>query len=162
MALADIIKAIQAQRDKDISALQERVLEEKNSFKRKTDDELKVYEDDLKKQTKARKTQLTKKAHTMVQMEHRKTLLEEKRKAIDSVYDAVIDELKKLSPEKMKKLEEALEKKAAKHKGEKKPSKEGGFTLISEKAEEDFTFPHLVQTILRPETELEVSSKLFQ
>ena len=161
MALADIITAINAQRDKNISALQERVLEEKNSCKRKTDDELKAYEDDLKKQTKARKEQLTKKAHTMVQMEHRQTLLQEKRKAIDSVYDAVIDELKKLPPEKANKLEAALEKKAAKYKGEKKPCKEGGFTLISEKAEEDFTFPRLVQTVLRPETELEVSAKLF-
>lgn len=162
MALSDIIAAINSQRDKDLAALQERTLSEKNSYKKKTDEELAAYEEDLKKQTASKKEQLTKKAHTMVQMEHRKTLLEEKRKAIDEVYDAVIDELKKLPPEKVKKLEAALEKNAAKHKGEKKPSKEGGFLLVSEKAEEDFTFPHLVQTVLRPETELEISAKLFQ
>ncbi len=162
MALADIISAINAQKDKDLAALQERTLNEKNSCKKKTDDELATYEDDLKKQTASKKEQLKKKAETMVQMEHRKTLLEEKRKAIDSVYDAVIAELKKLPPEKVKKLEAALEKKTAKHKGKKHPSKEGGFTLISEKAEEDFTFPHLVQTVLRPETELEVAAKLFE
>jgi hypothetical protein len=64
-------------------------------------------------------------------------------------------------PERKEKLEKALEKRIAGRKGEKKPSKEGGFVFVGESTEEDLTFPHLVQTVLRPQTELEVSAKLF-
>ena len=37
----------------------------------------------------------------------------------------------------------------------------GGFLFISEKEEQDFTFEHLVEEVLRPKTELETSHTLF-
>ncbi len=161
MALADIIQAIKAQADKEISVIQDHVLREKDEKKKAVDEELATFESDLKKKTEEKKQQLKRKAETMVEMERRQILLTEKRAALDSVYDAVLEEAVKLPGAKTKKLVDALQKQVQGRKGETKTSKEGGFTFVSEKTEEDFTFPHLVQTVLRPQTEIEVSAKLF-
>ena len=161
MALQDIIQAIKAQADKEISALEDAAKKEKASIKTKADAEIASFESELKDQASAKKASMKKKAETMVDMERRKLLLEEKRKALDIVYENVLTEVQALPKDKLKKLEDALKAKVKGQKGETKASKEGGFVFVSTQAEEDFTFAHLIQTMLRPETELEVSTKLF-
>ena len=161
MALSDIIQAIKTQADKEIAVLQEQATRAKDSIKRKTDEEIAAYEQELSKKTEDRKVAMKKKAETMVEMERKKTLLAEKRKALDSVYKKVLEEVKKMPAEKLKKLEDTLKKHVAGRKGEVKPVKEGGFLFVSEKSEEDYTFEHLVNEVLRPQTEIDVSTKLF-
>ena len=161
MALADIIASIKAQAKNDISNINEQTEVEKASITHKTNDEISALESDIKKQTEAKKTQMQKKAQTMVEMNHRKKLLEEKRKSLDSVYDEVLEEVNKRPKDKLKKFEDSLKSKLKGMVRDTKESKEGGFVFVSKNSEEDFTFPHLVNSVLRPMTELEVSSKLF-
>ena len=161
MALTDIIQAIKAQADKEITILQEQAVREKNSIKSKTDEEIALYEKDMKKKTEDRKVAMKKKAETMVEMDRKRVLLEEKRKALDSVYKKALEEVKKLPADKIKKFEDSLKKHVEGCKGDIKPVKEGGFIFVSEKSEEDYSFEHLVNEVLRPQTEITVSAELF-
>lgn len=161
MALTDIIQAINAQADKEISQIQQNALNEKNAIKRAADEEIAAYEADLKNQTEAKKAQLKKKAETHVMMDRRKKKLQTKRRAIDELYAEVAAKLAALPEEKMEKITKALEKKLGRSDGEKQTSKVGGFVFVTKNTEEDFTFPHLVESVLRPMTELDISAKLF-
>ena len=161
MALADIITAIIAQADKEISVIQENVTREKSEMKKNADEELAAFESDLKKKTEEKKQQMKKKAETMVKMERRKELLAEKRAALDSVYDEVLNAVQKLPKEKIEKLEDALKKKVQGRKGELIEAKGGGFLFVSTLTEEDFTFAHLIASDLRPKTEVDIAAKLF-
>ena len=161
MALADIITAIKSHADKEVSAIQDRAMREKDEKKKVVDEELLEFESDLKKQTEEKKKQLKRKAETMVEMERRKALLEEKRGALDTVYSEVLQAVQKAPQAELQKLTDALQGRIKGQKGEVKKDPEGGFLFVSTNSEEDFSFPHLIQTVLRPDTELEVSSKLF-
>lgn len=161
MALADIITAIKAHADREITVIQDNAMREKNEKKKVVDEEIKVLENDTEMQTEEKKKQLKKKVETMVEMERRKALLEEKHRALDSVYSEVLQAVQKAPPAKLQKLTDALQRRIKGQKGEVKKDPEGGFLFVSTNSEEDFSFPHLIQTVLRPDTELEVSSKLF-
>ena len=161
MALSDILAAIKAQADKGIAVIQESATREKNTIKAKGDEEIAAFEEDLKRQTAAKKVQLKKKAETMVEMDRKKMILEEKRTALDHVYDAALKKLQQLPTEKKKKLIQKLMENVKGQKGDVKEVKEGGFLFVSKNAEEDYSFPHLIENTLRPETEITVSKKLF-
>jgi vacuolar-type H+-ATPase subunit E/Vma4 len=161
MALADIIQAIKAQADREIAQIQQVTTRNKNTIRNTTDEELAAFEEDLRKKTEQQKVQLQKKAETQVQMERKKMLLREKRKALDYVYSAALKELQKLPAEQKKKIIDKLMKNVSGRDGKVQESKDGGFVFVSAKTEEDFTFPHLIHTMLRPKTEIDVSAKLF-
>jgi vacuolar-type H+-ATPase subunit E/Vma4 len=161
MALSDIIQAIKTQADREIAVIQEASLREKNAIQKKNDEDIATAEKEAKKQTAEKKEQLMKKAETMVKMERKKMMLQEKRLALDTVYKNVLQELQQLPSEKKKELVERLMKHVHGRKGEVKEIKEGGFLFVSDNAEENYSFPHLIQHTLRPRTEIAVSTKLF-
>ena len=148
MALSDILAAIKAQADKGIAVIQESATREKNTIKAKGDEEIAAFEEDLKRQTAAKKVQLKKKAETMVEMDRKKMILEEKRTALDHVYDAALKKLQQLPTEKKKKLIQKLMENVKGQKGDVKEVKEGGFLFVSKNAEEDYSFPHLIENTL--------------
>lgn len=161
MPLADIIAAIHAQAEKEIAFLTERAKKEKESIHNAANTEIAVFEEDLQKKTQQRKEQEQKKADAETEMERKKMLLDEKRSLLDAVYTGVLEAVQKLPKAELAKLTEALEKKAKGAKGKMQAAKEGGFFLVSDVSEEDFSFPYLVTEVLRPQTESAVSAELF-
>lgn len=161
MALADILAAIAQQAEKQIADLVAAAARDKEALKKQADEAIAAYENELHAQTEQQKKQLKKKAETEVEMNRKKALLQAKRDALDAVYAKVLEEVQKLPAAKKKKLEDALKAALKGRKGKTESVKEGGFIFVSDNAEEDYSFEHLVNEVLRPQTELDVSANLF-
>jgi len=183
MALQDILDAVTAQANQQISKArtehQKTVSEllesaERNQARKKQE---------MGVQKEKKKAQLRLKAESHAQSLRRNAVLKKKRELLDSLYEKIADELAKLPDEKVEPLLRAcmksisakgslfpseqhaglLKKIAPSEKFEiQKPIKaKGGFLFASKTQEQNFTFEHLVEEWLRPETELEVSKTLF-
>lgn len=183
MALQDILEAITAQADQQIatsrSEHQKRVSHmreaaERNHAKKKQD---------VATHKEKKKTQMKMKAEVHGETMRRNTVLQKKRELLDRLYSKVTDQLAALPDDKVEPLlraclknisakgtihpseaHAALLKKIAPSEQftiEKNVKAKGGFIFSSAKTEQDFTFEHLVQEWLRPQTELDVSHNLF-
>lgn len=183
MALQDILAAITAQADllieqsrtahqKELTTMREH--SEQQSAKRKQ-------EVAVSKQCKL--DMLTAKAHTHAEALKRNSSLQKKKELLDTLFEKVTAEMGKLSEKDVEPLLRACVK-SIKGKGEIHPAAahekllkkicpneqfaiqkatnaKGGFLFVSKTREQDFTFEHLVEHVLRPKTELETSHTLF-
>lgn len=183
MALQDILDAITAEADQQIaearSVHQKALTEMREEGERKTAKR----KQEIAVQKEARKEQMSAKAETHASMQKRNAILSKKQVLLDSAYDSVVEKLGTLDAGKVEPLLRACIKQITVN-GEIRPAEKhaqlikklapseqfrmgdpvksvGGFLFVSEKEEQDFTFEHLVQHVLRPATELETSQALF-
>lgn len=183
MALADILAAIIAQTDQKIT--EARTEHQKSVTKMREESERKAsgFKQQLQKQKEQKKQQLHAKAVAHGESKMRNATLEKKQELLDRMYEKVAKELGSLSDSEIEPLLRACVKqikaKGVIHPAEKhanllkkicpseqfriegKAKASGGFLFVSEKQEEDYTFEHLVQETLRPQTELETAQALF-
>lgn len=182
MALQDIIAAIIAQADAQISDKRSMLNKKLSELKEESERSTAGKKQEIAQQKEERKNQMRAKAQARAQMIERSAELAKKQELLDRLYADTITALTKL-PEKDQEsfLERCLKK--VKGKGVLRPAKghaaslkkllpkdvelgdpieaEGGFIFQSEKEERDFTFEHLVQSALRPSTEVESAQALF-
>ena len=182
MAFQDILDAIIAQSDKQIEQARSAHQKTLTSLKEQSAQRTAGRKQDIAVQTDAKKKQLEAKAQAHGHMMNRNAVLRAKQTSIDSLYDDVLAKLLTLPEDKLKTLLEACLGKLPKE-GTLMPSKQheaaikkiaggmtmgdsidaqGGFIFVTDKQEYNFTFEHLVQTSLRPATEIEVAHSLFR
>jgi len=134
-------------------------------------------------QKEQKKTHLKAKAQAHAESAKRNTVLLKKQELLDRLYAKVTAELSALPENKVEELLRTCLKQIS-QKGIIYPSKKhaaalkklapseqftmgkesdasGGFLFVSDKQEYDFTFEHLVEEILRPETDLAISHEIF-
>jgi len=183
MALQDILAAISAEADKQITDARLVHQKQLTKIREKSERDLATKKQEIVVQKEQRKTQLKAKAENAAAMYERNAELKRKQDLLDRTYNQVIDELTKLSDDKIEPLirsclksiktkgvihpaaphEKLLKKLADSSKftvGESIKAK-GGFRFVSDTQEQDCTFEHLVAEVLRPGTELEISQTLF-
>ncbi len=183
MALQDILDAITAQADQQIATARSKHQKRVSQMREAAERNQAKKKQDLAVQKDKKKAQMKMKAEVHAETTKRNTVLRKKRELLDRLYTKVVDQLAALPDDKAEKLLHACLKeisaKGAIHPSEahaallkkiapsdqfqieKSVKAKGGFVFSSEKAEQDFTFEHLVQEWLRPQTELDVSTALF-
>lgn len=189
MALQDILQKISKETNKKAAFMKQVTNDEIKKIKEEA--KMKAKERKLKIEEKIgiQSAYIIEKAKTLAKMEGRSTILKQKREVIDQTYKEVEKELNALSdqeylelitnmvkhamkstkkgslvvPEsRLKQTEEAIEKAKADFDIKTKTHDfKGGFILMSGKVEINLSFPHLVQKIVRPATELKVAKILF-
>ncbi|MDD3896267.1 MAG: hypothetical protein PHU04_00260 [Candidatus Peribacteraceae bacterium] len=185
MALSNILAAISAQADEQIS--QERSLHQKRISLMREESERRIAKrkQEIAGQKEERRKQLHMKAVSHSTMTRRNAELKKKQELLDTLYALVLQKLAAL-PSQEKEVETLLKKhlQTIKGNGEIRPSKAhetilrhiapserfafgkpiesvGGFLFVSEREEHDCTFEHLVASYLRPQTEVEAAKALF-
>jgi vacuolar-type H+-ATPase subunit E/Vma4 len=186
MALQDILTAIQAQAQQDAERIQEQAVREKDVMRRRTDDDIATFEKDLDVQVSEKKRSMTKRTHTMADMERKSQVLRQKRSLMDAVYQELLEKLRTAPQEKIGRLLDSCLSSLHGKKGQIRPAKAhasmipglphfdskhfslgehidaaGGFIFASDIAEEDFTFERLIADNVRSQKEPEVASLLF-
>jgi len=183
MALQDILAAITAEADLQIEEARAAHHKELSGLREESERRIAGKKQEIAKQKERKKTQLTAKANAHAQVQKRNVILKKKKELLDQTYAKVIERLSELPDKDVEPLLRACVQ-LIKIKGEIRPSEKhvnilkklcpkdqfkigatikasGGFLFVSEKQEEDFTFEHLVEHVLRPDTELEISKTLF-
>ena len=183
MALQDILAAITAQADKKIEQARAALQKESGTLRQESEQRIAKRKQEIAVQKQQKLDQMKAKAQTHAAAVKRNAILSKKKELLDRLYGKVAADLAELSE---KELEPLLRKcvKGIKAKGEIHPAKKhaallkkicpseqfrmkdptdakGGFLFVSEKEEQDFTFEHLVEEVLRPKTEIETSHTLF-
>lgn len=183
MALADLLAAIRAAADQKISEARSEHQKMMTELKEANERELSKVKTQLNKQKEERKTSLRAKTVTHATQQKNALILKKKRALLDQTYAAVLEELKSLKPDKLETILRLCLKEvstkgtvhpASAHKDLLKklaPSEQfkigdtidsvGGFRVVSAKQEYDYTFEHLVISVLKPQTELETAHTLF-
>jgi vacuolar-type H+-ATPase subunit E/Vma4 len=183
MALQDILTAITAQADLQItearSAHQKRLTEMRESSERM----LSTKKQEIAQQKEQKKLQLKAKTQAHAESASRNAALTKKQELLDRLYQKVSDSLSNLPEDKVEELLriclKQIPQKGVIHASKKHaallkklaPSEQfkmgdnanssGGFLFVSDKKEYDFTFEHLIESMLRPHTELDISNELF-
>ena len=183
MALKDILEAIVAEADKQIEDARATHQKELSQIREESERRISGKKQDIAKQKEQRRTQLTAKAQAHSQSRKRNAILKKKKELLDKVYQKAAEKLSALPDGEVEALLRACVK-TIKVKGEIHPSEKhhqilkkicpsdqfkmageirtsGGVKFVSEKQEEDFTFEHLIEHVLRPQTEIETSKSLF-
>ncbi|MDA1209025.1 MAG: hypothetical protein O2904_03260 [bacterium] len=181
--LQDILDAITAETDKQITAARSEHQRGLTDLREQSERRLSTRKQEIAVSKEQRKAQFKAKAEAHAESHKRNALLSKKRELLDRVYAKITVDLSKLSDDKAEKLLRACLKKIT-EKGDIFPSKKheallikiapseqfavkavtsasGGFLFSSKTQENDFTFDHLVQEWLRPQTELDAAHKLF-
>lgn len=183
MALQDILDAIIAQADQQITSArsghQKRISEMREAAERSQAKK----KQDLAMQKEKKKAQMQLKAQAHAETSKRNTVLQKKRELLDQLYSKTLEQLAALPDDKVEPVLrtclKSITTKGTLHPSEahaallkkiapseqftmgKPVSTKGGFIFSSPKAEQDCTLEHLVKEWLRPQTELDVSQKLF-
>ncbi len=183
MALKDILAAITAQADKRIADARKEHQKALTHMREESERSLASKKQEVATSKKQKMEQLKSKAENLSLSHKRNAVLAKKKELLDRTYQAAIDELASLDDKELESLLRACLKNI-KAKGSIHPSKKhekllkkicpseqfkmkeatdakGGFLFVSEKEEQDFTFEHLIEHVLRPETELDTSTLLF-
>lgn len=183
MALQDILAAITAKADKKIEQARADLQKENSQLRQESEKRIAKRKQEIEVSKQQKLDQMKAKAETHASAVKRNAVLSKKKELLDRLYGKVAEDLAELSD---KEIEPLLRKcvKGIKAKGEIYPSKKhaallkkicpseqfrikdpkhfkGGFLFVSEREEQDFTFEHLVEEVLRPKTELETSHTLF-
>lgn len=183
MALQDILAAITANADKRIADARSEHQRSLTQLREESERRLAKKKQELAVTKQERMKQLTAKAHTHALAQKRNMVLSKKKELLDRVYADAVTKLAGVSEKDIEPLLRACVKKisskgtihpSAKHadllkkicpseqfRMEKPTHAKGGFLFVSEKEEQDFTFENLVEHVLRPKTELDVSHTLF-
>ncbi len=183
MALSDILAAISAQADEQISRERSAHQKRLSLIREESERRIAKRKQEIALQKEERKEQLHMKAVSHSVMTRRGAELKRKQELLDDFYALVLQKLAAL-PEKEAEalLKQHLQ--TIRSSGEIRPSKAhentlkriapserfsfgkpiasvGGFLFVSEKEEHDCTFEHLVASYLRPQTEVEAAKALF-
>lgn len=183
MALQDILNAISAQADQQITDARATHQKALTQMREVSERSLATKKQEIAVQKEQKKIQLKAKAQAHAESAKRNAVLTKKQELLDRLYAKVTAELSTLPEAKVEELLRSCLKKIS-QKGTIHPSKKhaaalkklapseqfkmgdatdacGGFLFISDKQEYDLTFEHLVEEMLRPETELSISHELF-
>ncbi|MDP6561349.1 MAG: hypothetical protein QF793_00310 [Candidatus Peribacteraceae bacterium] len=183
MALQDILAAITAEADKRIAQSRTQHQQSLTQMREESERSLakKKQEVAISKQKKI--DQLTAKAHTHAQAQKRNAVLSKKKELLDAAFAKAAAELAKIDDKEIEPLlrhciksikAKGVIRPSAKHakllkkicpseqfRIEKPTDAAGGFLFVSEKEEQDFTFEHLMEHVVRPAHELSISKTLF-
>ncbi|MBM3231302.1 hypothetical protein FJZ28_03160 [Candidatus Peregrinibacteria bacterium] len=183
MALHDVLAAIIAESDRQIASLKAQHERAVADAKAKAKQELEHTTMDLQTKYTEKSLQMNRKARQLADQIRRNALLQCKRNTLDEVYKSVVDRLSAESDAALEPLFGALLSRLSG--GEIRPTKKhaallkkllgsakgftfgesidakGGFLCISKTREEDCRLETIVHDILRPHTELTVSTQLF-
>ncbi|MCA9370345.1 MAG: hypothetical protein KC680_00085 [Candidatus Peregrinibacteria bacterium] len=183
MALQDILAAITAQADKRIASSRTEHQRSLTQLREESERRLAKKKQELAVSKQERMKQLESKAKTHALAQKRNMVLSKKKELLDRVYEEAVTRLSSLSEKEIESLLRACVK-AIKNKGviypsakhadllkkicpseqftiEKSTQAIGGFLFVSDTSEQDFTFEHIVEHVLRPQTELDISRMLF-
>lgn len=183
MALQDILAAITAEADtriEDARSAHQRAL---TQMREESERNLAKKKQELAVQKQQKMQVLEAKASTHAVTHKRNALLGKKKELLDRTYEKAIDALVKLDEKDTEALLRACIKQikakgvihpSAKHEAmlkkicpseqfkiEKATDAKGGFLFVSDKEEHDFTYEQIIEQMVRPSTELAVSSILF-
>lgn len=183
MALQDILNAISEQADKQIADARSTHQKALTQMREASERSLAKKKQEIAVQKEQKKIQLKAKAHAHAESAKRNTVLIKKQELLDRLFAKVTAELSTLPENKVEELLRTclkhIAQKGTVHSSKKHaallkkiaPSEQfamgkesnalGGFLFVSDKQEYDFTFEHLVEEILRPQTELAISHELF-
>ena len=183
MALQDILDAISAQADQQISTARKTHQKGLTEIREGSERRLATKKQEMNQEKEQRKVQLKAKTQAHAESVKRNALLSRKQDLLNELYEGVTKELANLPPKEMEALLTLCLEKIS-EKGEIAPAKSqeslikklapssqfkmgapidaaGGFVFSSTDLEYDFTFEHIVSEYLRPHTELDVSQELF-
>lgn len=183
MALQDILAAITSAADARIKQARDAQQNDINTFHEESATRVEEKKKDIAVSKQQKSDSLLTKANTHAETLKRNARLSTKKELLDELYSDVAKKLSTLPEKEVEPLLRECVKKLA-DKGDIFPSKahaallkkicpsekftikeptdsSGGFLFVSKKREQDFTFDYLVQNVLRPKTELEVSHQLF-
>lgn len=181
MAFQDILDAIIAESNAVIDAARTKHNDAVAARKQQARDAKDAAHANAMELVEQKKVQLQQKAANHADMLVKSATLKQKQQCINDVYDAVLTQLGSLPKDKLEKLLKACLERLPK-KGTLHPSKahkdmltslasgydvgdaidaSGGFLFTSDTQEYNFTFEHLVTTVVRPQTEIETATTLF-
>ncbi|MBT3293260.1 hypothetical protein HN512_03005 [Candidatus Peregrinibacteria bacterium] len=183
MPLQDILNAISAQADSQISETRSAHQKNISELREASERRLAKKKQELATQKEKKKIKLKAKAETHAEMHKKNVSLRKKRELLDKVYVAATAEICSLPDDKIEELIrnclKQIEGKGSLYPSEKhasllkklapseqfsieKPiSAKGGFLFTSSEKEQNFTFEHLIQEWLRPRSEISISKELF-
>lgn len=189
MALQDILKKIEEEATKKSAFMKQVADDEIKKIEEETNEKAEVRKAEIEVKIEFQSASVVEKSKTLASMEGRSQTLRQKREVIDQAYLEVEKELNGLSDHDyvnlvtniLKHLSENAEKgnlivpanrrhltedalKNAKvdfHIKDESHDFKGGLVFTSGKLEINLSFPYLIQKIVRPATELEVSKILF-
>ncbi len=183
MALADILRAITEEANAELARLEHAFQEESQKCIAQHAQDLADIERSVTAQKEQKKHMLQLKAEGHAKMQTRHALLSKKQEVLEGFYNDVLQALLDLDSEKkdaffalclastkasagVLRFAKDHEKHAAKlAKGDitcgDSINAKGGFILVTDEREYNFTFESLVQELLRPSTEISVASALF-
>jgi vacuolar-type H+-ATPase subunit E/Vma4 len=182
MALTDILQAITKNADKKIESAREQQQRLTRDKREESERTISKAKQDVALQRDRKKTELKAKAQTHAQSLKKNALLRKKRELLDQIFADVMHDLCALPEGDVQELlracvdqlknegtlhpssayEDMLKKMLPNHiKMGSTTKAKGGFLFVSETQEQDFTFEHIVEHILRPKTELDASQSLF-
>lgn len=182
MALQDIFNSIIADADRRIAEAQKEHKQRMKDMREENERAINRKRHQIAEQRDQKKRQLKEKAESHARMTRTKALLARKQEHMDALYADVLSQLIALPADKTHaflagcldrvhgkgvimpaKTHEAMLKKMLPDGCElgKAIEAAGGFRFASEKEEHDFSYDFLVYGLLRPQTEVAVSHKLF-
>jgi vacuolar-type H+-ATPase subunit E/Vma4 len=183
MALQDILAAITAEADKHIADARTEHQRSITQLREESERNLSTKKQEIAVSKQQKMEQLSAKAHTHANAQKRNAVLAKKKEILDTVFTKAALALSELSDKDIEPLLRVcikdIKAKGVIHPGAKhadllkkicpseqfrieKPTKaKGGFLFVSEKEEQDFTFEHLMEHVVRPSHELDISKSLF-
>jgi vacuolar-type H+-ATPase subunit E/Vma4 len=182
MALTDIFEGIVAETDAQIQTAKGAHKERMKSLRAQSDAAVTSKLQAMHEQKELRKRQMRSRMLTHADMTKRNAILAKEQEYMTIFFNHLIEKLANLPKPALEKFyatcfesinakgtirpakphKEIIEKIAGKHFSIGEPLDiPGGFLFTSETQDRDFTFPFLVQNVLRPKTEIEVAKRLF-
>jgi|AP45_3_1055517.scaffolds.fasta_scaffold55074_2 vacuolar-type H+-ATPase subunit E/Vma4 len=183
MALQDILAAITAEADKYITDARTEHQRSVTQLREESERNLAKKKQEIAVSKQQKMDQLTTKAQTHANAQKRNAVLSTKKEMLDTVFAKAAQKLSEVSDKDIEPLLRVCIK-GIKAKGiihpstkhadllkkicpseqfriEKPTHAKGGFLFVSEKEEQDFTFEHLMEHVVRPSHELSISKTLF-
>ncbi|MBT4119736.1 MAG: hypothetical protein HOG89_01240 [Candidatus Peribacter sp.] len=183
MALQDILAAITAEADKQIASARTEHQRALTQMREESERNLSKKKQEIAVSKQQKMDQLSAKAHTHAHAQKRNAVLAKKKELLDNVFATASKELSAVDDKEIEPLLRSCLKRI-KNKGvihpsskhadllkkicpseqfriEKPTNAKGGFLFVSDKEEQDFTFEHLMEHVVRPSHELATSKILF-
>lgn len=183
MALQDILAAITAEADKRITDARTEHQRALSAMREESERNIAKKKQEVSVSKQQKMDQLKAKAMTHAEANKRNALLRKKKEILDRVYAKAAMELAKLDDKEIEPLLRACIKHikskgvihpSAKHADllkkicpseqfrlEKSTDAKGGFLFVSDTEEQDFTFEHIMEEMVRPNHELITAKSLF-
>jgi vacuolar-type H+-ATPase subunit E/Vma4 len=185
MALADILNAIDADMKEHIALLRKQHQQRIAELKRSHEEKFNAYQESLAHEHEKKSAHMQSKANTLIAQRRSQVLTERQHDLLEETYDALLAKLKTLPDNEVEPLLRRAVDAIGKKNGTIQPAKRhvamlermtkdkphlsmgapiestGGFLFVSPTLEQDFTFEALVQSTLRPHSELHLTQLLF-